>query len=276
MSPLLLGGVSTLGIVLMLILLHVINVIQRKPSKASSLIGRPEKSLEEFVKQADEVRVSLRVARETYDLLLEHYPVPMCIDLPDDLRRDLKLSDADILKLLASILKKTDRLLTETSYIVTTRTVNDLLREVENTQRNKIDRSALRLRASDCPYPVRPVVEVIEFKQTSRIIDPDYQRRQHFTWLKRRISDYRGLLSRASDLTTKTTHQGPFRRSHEGSRSPSTGSYKRNAKSKGSDDQMHNPLPYKLSEPKADHALQPAVDHSAPAVQFSGPEYPRL
>ena len=219
MTPSFLAALSAIGILLIVALLRLIHLLQQKSS--GRLTGRPEKSLKAFARQADSMAVSLRVARETYDLLLEHYPAPMCIDPQDDLRRQLDLTEDDLHLITDTLWQKTGRLLPKSLDLSSIRTVKDLLIAVETARRSKIDRATLRLRASDCSYPVRPAVEVLRFRATTKIMDPDYQRRQRFKWLRRRISDYRGLLSRATDEAPRQPYPGPFRRSNEKPRSSS-------------------------------------------------------
>jgi len=192
--------------------------LPRRLGRTNGLAGRREKPVAEFVREAKAVEIGLRVAREGYDLLQHHYPRPMCIDLGDSLRDDLKLTEENIAALRAELLGRTDRRSMGAANVSEIETVRDLFELAEHSPMEAIDRASMRLRITDLPFPARPVVANIEFTPSTPVPDPDFLRRAHFNWLRRRDSDYKGLRSRATDEQGASHHAGPFRRANESAR----------------------------------------------------------
>ena len=204
-----------LALLLLVTLLKSSNIMlwRRNP-----FAGRAEKPIGQFVQEAKGQRISLRVAREGYHLLQHHYPKPMCIDFSDDLRRDLRMTPGNIVSLRSGLLGRTDRSEQGGYDYPKVTTVRDLLEQVEAAPKNGVDRAKMKQRVSDLPFSPRPVVENIEFTEASSLTDPDFLRRAHFKWLRRRTADYKGFRSRASDDGPGGAHVGPFRRATELSR----------------------------------------------------------
>jgi hypothetical protein len=180
--------------------------------------GRSEKPIGQFVQEAKGLRISLRVAREAYYLLQHHYPKPMCIDFNDDLRRDLRMTAGNVVSLRSGLLGRTDRSEQGGYDYGKITTVRELLEQIEAAPKNGVDRAKMKQRVADLPFSARPVVENLEFTEASSLADPDFLRRAHFKWLRRRTADYKGFRSRASDNNSGQQHMGPFRRATELSR----------------------------------------------------------
>ncbi len=218
-GPIFYGTVATMTAVLLLTLVRSLGGIRLwRFGRANRFAGRKEKPAGRFVEEAKAMRIGLRVSREGYDLLRHHYPRPMCIALGDSLRGDLKLTEANIVALRSELLGRTDRWEQTYTDVKKLETVGELLLEVEDAPRERIDRAAMRLRITDLPFPARPVVENIEFTPSTPVADPDFLRRAHFNWLRRRDSDYKGFRSRAADVQAASEHAGPFRRANEQAR----------------------------------------------------------
>jgi hypothetical protein len=209
MVYLLAAGVA---LVVLIALLRGTNIA---PWRRNPFAGRPVKPIAAFVEESKADEISLRVAREAYHLLQHHYPRPMCIDLNDDLRRDLRMSAGNILALRSGLLGRTDRLEQNVGDEGKIVTVRHLLKSVESSPKNGVDRAKLKQRVTDLPFEARPVVENLEFTEKSELADPDFMRRAHFKWLKRRSADYQGFRSRLSDALGGQQGHHPFRRANE-------------------------------------------------------------
>lgn len=108
-APILVGLVSLFALALVLLALRSIGRLFRSLERIARFSGRTAVSLQSFTKSVGTQGVSARVAHETYRALTPHYPSKMCIHLQDHLRRQLHLSEENILFIQSNILNRCDR-----------------------------------------------------------------------------------------------------------------------------------------------------------------------
>jgi hypothetical protein len=131
-APFLFGLVSLFALALVLPALRSIGRLFRSLERIVRFSGRTAISLQSFAKSAETQGISARVFHETYRALTPHYPSKMCIHLQDHLRRQLHLSEENILFIQSNMLNRCDR--REVLFFSTggLKTVLDLMRHVES------------------------------------------------------------------------------------------------------------------------------------------------
>lgn len=212
LDPVFYGVAGLAAFVLLLAIFRLVNSIIRKFNKPDPLGESPEKSFEEFAREAGQQKISVRVARESYELLSHSYPSRMCIDLDHDLRNDLKLNDDDIVQLYAGLLSRTERREMRSLIAENIGTVHDLLDYVEKAPAQHLDGVAIRVRATDLPSAER-----------GRAVGPGIFLRDQASEGNRRASDYLGPRRRASDNKVKRAYSGPHRRATDRPQIPPAG-----------------------------------------------------
>jgi hypothetical protein len=207
LTPAVYGIASLVAFFVLLALLRTIGILLRKVSGRETFAPRTPKSIEQFVEEAAAAKIGQRVARESYHLLLHHYPHHMSISLEDSLRLDLNLTSEDILTLRSTLLARSSRrhiAIADSAGIIT---VRDLLAHAEATPEQRKDRSGSHNRASD------PPTEEEGFVASDSLIGSHIRTREHIANLQRRAADYTGPRRRATDNRVNPEYVGPRRRS---------------------------------------------------------------
>jgi hypothetical protein len=146
-APILLGIVGLIVLFVLLLILRSLFDAIRSARKSVSFLGRETISIPSFVLSAAENRIGSRVAIETYNLLKPHYPKTMCIEVEDDLRRELRLSDENILFLQSQLLNRCDRRELLSFSVGQITTILDLMRHAEHAPPQHLSEPSLRRQA---------------------------------------------------------------------------------------------------------------------------------
>ena len=235
LDPALYGVAGLAAFFVLFALLRSVDLLLNRFRKRSPLELRPVKPINAFLQEAAAGGIGVRVARESYHLLKPHYPNVMSVDLNDDLRSDLGLSDEEIRLLDTHLLARCDRReapATPDSRNVTT--VFDLLLKAETSTVLSGGRSSgSRERSTDAPAEVPKVVAdgipgiVPTFHSRNptsaerkaihaealRAIESRSLRTSDPSMLHRRSSDYEGPRRRATDVdAAPAVFKGPYRR----------------------------------------------------------------
>jgi F0F1-type ATP synthase membrane subunit c/vacuolar-type H+-ATPase subunit K len=241
-SPVIFGLLGLLAFLVLIGLFRAIEFLFHGSNRFSPLSGRAEKSLEQFVAEATSdpaavlpesdggaVRVSTRVAREGHNLLERFYPKPVCIELEDDLRQDLGLTEEQVLGLRAGLLSNTDRREDTQAPVGEIRTVQQLFINVEKVPLQHLnksavpggeisDRSGARTRATDAE---RAAASLAASTATgANAIDGLTAPKGKDSGLRRRSNDYSGPRRRMTDKLPEPVYRGPYRRTND----PASGS----------------------------------------------------
>jgi hypothetical protein len=131
-APIFFGLVSLFALALLLLALRSIGRLFRSLERIARFSGRTAISLQSFAKSAETQGISARVAHESYTALTRHYPSKMCIHLQDHLRRQLHLSEENILFIQSNMLNRCDRREVLFFSAGGPETVLDLMRHVES------------------------------------------------------------------------------------------------------------------------------------------------
>ena len=223
-------GIAGLAAFLILLgLLRSFDLLLRQFRDNSPLKSRAAKPVEQFIEEAAARDISLRVAREGYQLLEPQYPYRMCIDLGDDLSGDLRLPDEAIRALDALLRTRCDRRQTPVSPAAKSAigspvqaivTVFDLLHAAETAPPSREDRSGSRERSADgtisTPSRERRLSDSAQRKAlhaaTLSAIEAGSLHTPDSSGLHRRFSDYSGPRRRATDDRDDTEYNGPHQR----------------------------------------------------------------
>jgi hypothetical protein len=131
-APILFGLAGLFALALVLLALRSIGRLFRSLGRIARFAGRTAISLQSFAKSAEMQGISARVSHETYQALTPHYPSKMCIHLQDHLRRQLHLSEENILFIQSNILNRCDRREVLFFSADGLETVLDLMRHIES------------------------------------------------------------------------------------------------------------------------------------------------
>jgi hypothetical protein len=267
-SPLVFGLLGLLAFLIVIGLLRVGEFLLGKSRHASPLDGRAEKSLEQFVAEATcdpasgipesagrAVRISARVAREGHNLLERFYPRPVSIELEDDLRDGLGLTEEQIITLRSTLLTNTDRREDSEASVREIRTVQQMLHNVEKAPLQHLnssvtpvgvvsDRSGARTRATDHERAALAMAAV-SATGAKAMAGPPIPPGQD-SGLRRRSNDYSGPRRRMTDKQPDPVYRGPYRRLDDpgsGSRPRATTSGERRIEQTSEELSKLDPLP---------------------------------
>jgi hypothetical protein len=219
----LVGLASLFALLLLLLALPSIGRLFRSFEQRARFSERTAISLQSFRRSAEVQGISQRVAGETYRALTPHYPSrKMCIQLRDNLRHQLHLSEENILFLRSNVLNRCDRRELPFFSIADLHTVLDLMYHVESAPPQHVRETGFS--RIDRPGPVgRGEIALVgddgmdhgrrgadripaEFANR-RTVSPDGGLHGAPTPARRR-GDYNGIRRRASDLA-ESTHIPP-------------------------------------------------------------------
>ena len=224
LSPAVSGIAGIAAFLILLGLVRSVDMLLQKLRDTVPLKARLAKPVEQFIEEATAARVSRRVAREIYSLLEPHYPKQMSIDLNDNLRTDLQLSDDDIQILNAQLFTRCERHAlpadANVRKLLDSTTVFDLLQRVEAATPLRADRSGSRERATDfAPANAAGGKRQSDSAQrkalhaaTIQAIETGSLHLSGASGLHRRSSDYRGPRRRVTDQRGDPEYTGPFQR----------------------------------------------------------------
>jgi hypothetical protein len=268
LSPLVYGLFGLVAFLILIGVLRAAEFLLHGPKRTSPLGGRAEKSLEQFVEEATcapapalpegaggDVRISTRVAREGHNLLERFYPKPVCIELGDDLREHLGLTEEQVITLRSSLLSDTDRREDSEVSVQEIRTVRHLLRNVEKAPLQHLnksvtpvavvsDRSGARTRATD--HERAAAARTASPAASAKLPSGPSTSAGQDSGLRRRANDYSGPRRRMTDQLPEPVYRGPYRRMNDpasGSRPRATTSGERRIEQTSAELSKLDPLP---------------------------------
>jgi len=213
LPPILCGGA---GLIAFLILRAAVRLARTVFTSSSIRVRKGEiasTSVERFVVEAQRLHIDPQIARETIQLLASLLPVEMPVDVNDELRGTLSLSDEQIDSLLSTLPGLFDRsgLPANAASILS---VYDLLHYIESLPKSKsgqfYTQTGLSVQKA-VPTLASPLADL----KNASPRDSRFCTRAHFSGVKRRASDYSGPYRRATDRRPDEDYGGPLRRASD-------------------------------------------------------------
>jgi hypothetical protein len=201
---------GALGLLCFLMLQSILLLI-RFTSRQGQSQRHPPKTVEQFIEDAGRLHITPRIAREAFQLFASLIPEHTSIDLNDNLRLALKLSDSQISSLVSSLPDLCGRS-ENPADIASIVSVYDLLHHLECAPSWKPGQLDQR-NGPMIPPLAASAASPLAGLQDASPRDSRFRTRAHFSGVKRRASDYSGPYRRSTDRRPEDEYTGPRRRS---------------------------------------------------------------